>query len=217
VAKDRECDVLVAGGGMGGVAAALAAAALGRDVVLTEETDWVGGQLTSQAVSCPDEHPWIEMFGGTRSYYRLREGVRDLYRRGYPLTPDARAEPHLNPGGGNVSRLCAEPRAWLYVLHQMLLPHQSAGRITVLLRHRPVAADVDADRVGAVTFADDRTATPRPCAPGTSSTRPSSAICSRSPAANTSAGPRGKATPASRTRFPARRSPTTSSRSRSAS
>ena len=38
----------------------------GMRVVLTEETDWIGGQLTSQAVP-PDEHPWIESFGRTRA------------------------------------------------------------------------------------------------------------------------------------------------------
>lgn len=43
-------DVLVVGGGLGGVAAALAAARAGRSVILTEEFDWLGGQLTSQAV-----------------------------------------------------------------------------------------------------------------------------------------------------------------------
>ncbi|WP_143681047.1 FAD-dependent oxidoreductase, partial [Streptomyces sp. 2R] len=57
-----ETDVLIAGGGTGGVAAALAACRAGRTAVLTEETDWIGGQLTSQAVP-PDEHPWVEQFG----------------------------------------------------------------------------------------------------------------------------------------------------------
>lgn len=42
-------------------AAALAAARLRRRVVLTEETHWLGCQLTNQAVP-PDERPWIEEF-----------------------------------------------------------------------------------------------------------------------------------------------------------
>ena len=50
-ARDIECDVLIVGGGTGGVAAALAAARRGRRVHLVEETDWIGGQLTSQGVS----------------------------------------------------------------------------------------------------------------------------------------------------------------------
>ena len=59
---ETETDILVVGGGLGGVAGALAALRLGRRVVLTEETDWIGGQLTTQAVP-PDEHPWIEEMG----------------------------------------------------------------------------------------------------------------------------------------------------------
>src|SRR5574338_1694295 len=82
-----QCDVAVIGGGTGGCAAALAALRNGMRVVMTEETDWVGGQLTSQAVP-PDEHPWIEQFGCTRAYRQYRDGVREYYRRNYPLTTE---------------------------------------------------------------------------------------------------------------------------------
>src|SRR5699024_108159 len=69
-------DIVVVGAGLGGIAAAIAAAERGARVVLTEEHPWIGGQLTSQAVP-PDEHPWIEQFGATARYRRLREGIRD--------------------------------------------------------------------------------------------------------------------------------------------
>jgi FAD dependent oxidoreductase len=138
-------NVLVIGGGMGGSAAALAAARGGCSVLLTEATDWVGGQLTAQAVP-PDEHPWIERFGCTATYRALRDGIRAHYRAHYPLTREARAREHLNPGGGRVSALCCEPRAALAVLEAML------GSIPRLMRHVPVAAAVDRDRVEAVTL-----------------------------------------------------------------
>src|SRR6266545_4302844 len=66
-AKELSCDVAIIGGGTGGCAAALAAARNGMRVILVEETDWIGGQLTAQAVP-PDEHPWIESFGSTHAY-----------------------------------------------------------------------------------------------------------------------------------------------------
>jgi len=43
---DVSADVLIVGGGLGGCAAALAATRLGKRVVMTEPTDWLGGQLT---------------------------------------------------------------------------------------------------------------------------------------------------------------------------
>ncbi|HEX2130339.1 MAG TPA: FAD-dependent oxidoreductase [Actinophytocola sp.] len=150
--SELDTEILVAGGGLGGVAAALAAAGAGHRVVLTEETDWIGGQLTAQAVP-PDEHPWIERFGATATYRALREGIRDYYRRHYPLRAEVARTRELNPGAGRVSALCHEPRVALAVLEAMLAPHRAAGRVTVLLGHTPVAAETTGDRVDAVTFA----------------------------------------------------------------
>lgn len=149
-----DCDVAVAGGGVGGVASALAASRMGLRVVMTEETDWIGGQLTSQGVP-PDEHGWIERFGCTRTYRRFREGVRDYYRRHYPLLPRQRDDPRLNPGNGWVSPLCHEPRVALAVLEAMLAPEVSAGRLLILRKHRIIAAEPDgAERTAAVTVRD---------------------------------------------------------------
>jgi len=147
---EAAADVLVVGGGLGGCAAALAAADAGRSVLLTEETDWLGGQLTSQAVP-PDEHPWIESFGATGRYRSLRRLIRQYYRAHYPLTATARSQAHLNPGGGSVSRLCHEPRVALAALYQQMAPHISAGRLRVLLNYRPVSAQVQGDQVQSVT------------------------------------------------------------------
>jgi hypothetical protein len=148
---ERRCDILVVGGGLGGVAAALASTARGHTVVLTEPTDWLGGQLTSQAVP-PDEHRWIEHHGCTASYRKLRDGIRAHYRAVYPLTVDARLAPALNPGACTVSRLGHEPRVALAVLHALLAPALAEERLTPLLRHRPVGVATTGDRVDAVTL-----------------------------------------------------------------
>ncbi|MFO0892870.1 MAG: FAD-dependent oxidoreductase [Isosphaeraceae bacterium] len=154
--REIAADLVIVGGGLGGCAAALAALENGLRVVLTEPTDWVGGQLTSQGVP-PDEHPWIEQFGCNRRYQDLRKGIRDHYRRHYPLTSAARADDALNPGRGSVSRLCHEPRVALAVLTAMLAPHASAGRLLVLLEHEPIRAETAGDRVNAVIVRDRRT------------------------------------------------------------
>jgi hypothetical protein len=48
-------DVVVAGAGSGGTAAAIEAGRHGMKVALLEETDWVGGQMTAAAVTSMDE------------------------------------------------------------------------------------------------------------------------------------------------------------------
>jgi hypothetical protein len=150
-ARELDCDVAVIGGGTGGCAAALAAARNGMRVIMSEETDWIGGQLTSQ-MAPPDEHPWIESFGGTRAYRAYRAAVRDYYRRNYPLTANARGRWNLNPGDGSVSRITHEPKVSLAVLEDLLAPYASGARLTVLRRHVPVTADVAGGHVRSVTL-----------------------------------------------------------------
>lgn len=145
--------VLVVGGGFGGIAAALAAASRGLEVVITEPTRWLGGVLTSQAVP-PDEHVWIEQFGSTASYRDFRERIRAYYRAHYPLTTEARANRELNPGAARVSHLCHEPRVGVAVIESLVAPHRSSGRLRVLLQHEPISASIAGDRVDAVTFRD---------------------------------------------------------------
>ena len=148
--KELDADVLIVGGGLGACSAALSVAEAGHSVVMTEETDWIGGQLTSQAVP-PDEHGWIEEFGCTSSYRRLRNRVRQYYQDFYPLTASARASKYLNPGRGWVSPLCHEPRVALAALESMLAPFVSSGRLRILRKHRVSGVEgIPGDRLGAV-------------------------------------------------------------------
>jgi hypothetical protein len=154
----RTADIVIIGGGLGGVSATLAAARLEAKVILVEELDWLGGQLTSQAVP-PDEYPWIEYLTASQSYAKFRETIRDYYRRHMPLTDAARARVRLNPGQGNVSSLCHEPWVAVKAIDEMLAPHVAAGRVTVLRKHRILNAETDGDRIRAVYVRDLATET----------------------------------------------------------
>lgn len=149
-------DLAVIGGGVGGVAAALAALDRGMKVLLTEETPVLGGQFTAQAVP-PDEHPWIESSLTPPSYQDLRSRIRDYYRRNYPLTPAALADQQLSPGLGLVSALCSEPRVVASVIEELLAPHIASGRLTVLRESVPIHARVDGDSISAVELRSVRT------------------------------------------------------------
>jgi hypothetical protein len=142
-------DIYIAGGGVGGCACAIAACEAGLRVIVSEESDWIGGQFTSQATP-PDEHGWIEHFGCTRNYRKFRNRVRDHYRNNYQLTPAALSDLYLNPGNGWVSPLCAEPRAFLAVFEGWLQEYVDRGLLTILRRTVPVSAETIGDGVGKV-------------------------------------------------------------------
>ena len=144
--KELKTEIAIIGGSTGGCAAALGALREGRRVVMTEECRWVGGQLTSQLVP-PDEHIWMEMFGGTRAYRNYREAVRGYYRSHFSLTEEARSQMPFNPGGGSVSGMTHEPKVSLAVLEGLLAPYVSSGQLTLLTEFRPVAVSVGGDRV----------------------------------------------------------------------
>ncbi len=146
-----ETEILIVGGGIGGCAAAIAACESGRKVILTEESDWIGGQFTSQATP-PDEHGWIESFGCTRSYREFRESVREYYRENYPLTEAAKNNPILNPGDGWVSPLCAEPKIFLAVFEELLNEFVTKGNLQILREHVAVAAETNGNKVQNVTL-----------------------------------------------------------------
>lgn len=148
--SELKADVVIIGGGLGGCAAALAACRNGARVIMTEPTDWIGGQISQQAVP-PDEHKWIETFGRTESYAQLRSRIRTYYKKHYPLTSKAQSIPNLNPGNGSVSRICHEPKVGIAALHSMLAPEISRGRLTLLLNTQPVSACVTGDHIETVT------------------------------------------------------------------
>ncbi|MEZ5351097.1 MAG: FAD-dependent oxidoreductase [Bryobacteraceae bacterium] len=134
------CDILVAGAGAGGIAAAIRASERGHTVCLTDESSWIGGQITAGGVSALDENRFIEFAGATRNYYDMRQRIRDYYRSHYRLSAAARDWDNLNPGTCYVSPLCFEPKVGVSVLEAMLAPHRK--RVQLFARTRIFSLDV---------------------------------------------------------------------------
>jgi hypothetical protein len=147
--KELSASVIICGGGLGGCAAALAALRNHMNVILTEETDWIGGQLTQQGVP-PDEHEWIETTGSTKLYRDFRNSVRQYYKRNYQLTASAKADRFFDPGNGAVSKLCHEPRVALAVLNEMLEPYVKSGKLILLKNSKITSADCSGDIIRSV-------------------------------------------------------------------
>jgi len=147
---EKEADLIVIGGGMGGCATALSACRNGLKVILTEETYRIGGQVATQGVP-PDEHEWIETTGAPASYREYRRRVREYYRANYPLSEAALRDEAFNPGrDGVVGRICHEPRVTASVLESMLARYISAGLLDILYFTKAVGAGVKGDAVDEV-------------------------------------------------------------------
>lgn len=149
----RDFDVAVIGGSLGGVQAARAACGQGMRVYLCEETDWIGGQLTSQAVP-PDEHRWIESQGATQTYLSYRKKVRDAYLADPEASTLLRSQTVFCPGNSWVSRVAHAPSLAHQLLTESLAPYVKNGLLTIALNTRCVEAEVRDDRVMAAITED---------------------------------------------------------------
>ncbi|MGK7945455.1 MAG: FAD-dependent oxidoreductase [Microcystaceae cyanobacterium] len=103
--KSVECDILIVGGGFAGVAAAYEALLSSQTVCMTEITDWLGGQVSSQGTSALDESAYqrrVNVFPS--GYKKFKDNISRFYGR-------------LNPGDCWVSESCFLPNHG----HELLL------------------------------------------------------------------------------------------------
>lgn len=139
-----ECDILIVGGSMGGVAAALAALKPDENgkrlkVCLTEETKWLGGQMTSQAVSALDENWLVETTGAALDYINLRLDIRKHYLS--MASDEGKKQKYFHPGNSWVTRLSFEPKTALDAIDARLQPGIACGALSVYLRHKCVQVE----------------------------------------------------------------------------
>ena len=153
--KVQQCDVLIVGGGLGGVAAALHTTFPTRPeevgkkssgkhklkVCLTEETDWLGGQATSQGVSALDENWLVESSGATSEYQRLRSLIRRHYIRNFKLNSALGNLQYFDPGKCWVSRLAFEPKVAVEQINHILSPALESGNLNLFYRYKTVAVE----------------------------------------------------------------------------
>ena len=134
-----ECELLVVGGGLAGVAASYEALLLGKTVCLTEITDWVGGQLSSQGTSALDERTTQrEQLFYPQGYLELRERIENYYGE-------------LNPGECWVSESCFLPKDGHTIIKQQLDDAAAKGNGTLKWFPSTVIKELEIEQVGGGT------------------------------------------------------------------
>jgi len=131
-----ECDILIVGGGLAGAGAAYQSLLAGKTVCMTEITDWVGGQISSQGTSALDErYTQSKLAFFPRGYLELTSRLRQHYS-----TP--------NPGGCWVSSMCFLPFDGNNVLWEQLKDAEKKGGGTLKWFPSTVIKELEIKTVG---------------------------------------------------------------------
>ncbi|NDA64119.1 MAG: FAD-dependent oxidoreductase, partial [Chitinophagia bacterium] len=126
-------EVLVVGGGTGGTAAGIQAARMGRKVIITEETTWLGGMLTAAGVSATDGNHQLSsgMWNEFRNALYKKYGGEKKVSTGW--VSNTLFEPHV---GDSIFKSWAKQ-----------LPN-----LTILYKQIPIAALVHKNKVTGVVI-----------------------------------------------------------------
>jgi lysophospholipase L1-like esterase len=146
-------DLVVAGAGTGGWAAAVQAARMGSTVLLLEETDWIGGQMAAAAVTTMDEDSvWMKFPVRERGLYREFHESMALYYHTLDKDPFVAyyGWPHQFEGG-------YEPKVTRAVLYGFIDEvHHRGAKLDVSLQTRVTVVKKKGNTVNGATlsFAD---------------------------------------------------------------
>lgn len=130
-------DVLIAGGSASGTCAAIQAARLGAQVILVEETGWLGGMLTAAGVSAVDGNHRLPsgLWGEFREALYTHYGGADRLKTGW------------------VSHACFEPRVGNNLFHNMVAAETN---ITVLKGYKFLKVVSENGTVRGALFHDEK-------------------------------------------------------------
>jgi len=135
--KQIQTDFLILGGGTGGVSAAIAAARKNINVLLVEETEWLGGMLTAAGVSCIDGNYNMQsgLFGEFAERIFEHYGGREAVKTGW------------------VSHINYEPAVANEIIHKMT---ENLPSLTILKNHKFKKLNVEDHQIKSVVITNDQ-------------------------------------------------------------
>lgn len=145
-----QTDLLIVGGTESGVAAAIQAARMGvKSITIVNDTEWLGGQFTSEALGAIDENRGPEGYGHGVPF--PRSGLfKETIERIEAFNKATYGEPR--PGNTRVITT-GRPKDSAKVFEAMVAPYVESGPLTIQSGWQPVAARVEQGQLKAMTFA----------------------------------------------------------------
>lgn len=153
-AVDDQYDIVIAGAGSSGWAAAVQAARMGRRVLLLEETDWIGGQMAAAAVTSMDESgPLIR----ERGIYRQFHESMVAYYYGRDKCPFVayfwgRQTQNQQEGGYEPAVVRRMLYGFIQDAREKAASFKPGGRLDLLLRTRVTEVKKNGNKVTGVTI-----------------------------------------------------------------
>lgn len=136
----NQTDIVIAGAGTGGIGAALQAAEIGSRVLLIDETDYLGGQMTAAGVTSIDRN---DPRYSTGFFRQFETRVRAYYQKLGKSTNTCYYESSQD--------LCFEPTVGEQILRNMLA---EKSNITLLTRMYVASVQKTGNQISAVTLKD---------------------------------------------------------------
>ncbi len=123
-----ECQVVVIGGSLGGVAAAAHAMSIGTTTCLIEVSPWLGGQISSQGVSALDESLRMRQANNlSPSWKRFRQVIKQQVAELPDWSPSGTSRLVADINSCWVGTLCFTPKAGAQAAEQFLTDAKAAA------------------------------------------------------------------------------------------
>ncbi|MHB9027239.1 MAG: FAD-dependent oxidoreductase [Candidatus Latescibacterota bacterium] len=149
-----ETDFVVLGGGLGGIAAALAICSTGRSVYLIEETDRIAGCFSGDGTYAFAENKLVESAGSSKKYRAFRQKLQEWYSKHAQLPPEVPVDVRTLADNLGFNSFCFGDDAALEAVGEMLKENIDSGQLTVLKRHKTARVTKFKERIASLRVID---------------------------------------------------------------
>jgi len=131
-----DADFVIIGGGLGGIAATIAACSSGRSAILIEETDRIAACFAPQDTALCFDNRFVGETGSSIRYRTFRSKIKDWYEKKSQPQPELFSTPFADFEDFGSNNFCFGSEAAIDVINEMLENHIERERLTILKRHK---------------------------------------------------------------------------------